>query len=144
MSRSRYAENGSRRAKLRARVLQAYDRCAICGLPVDGGVRTPHPLSAEVDEVVPVSKGGSPLDFRNLQLAHRCCNQWRGNRSMRYVSELRALALARFGSFASPLSFVEALKALEKQAKKASKTSGKRLNFDVSAGSGPCRCSRSW
>nr|DAM59856.1 MAG TPA: HNH endonuclease [Caudoviricetes sp.] len=37
-------------------------------------------MSFEVDEVVPVSRGGSPIDRANVQPAHRICNQRRGNR----------------------------------------------------------------
>ena len=66
--------------------------CALCGKPVDlsldwyvdprDGKRKRHPLSAEIDEVVPVSRGGSPTDLDNLQIAHRICNQKRGNKTM--------------------------------------------------------------
>lgn len=35
-------------------------------------------MSAEVDEIVPVSRGGDPLDIRNCQLVHRICNQRKG------------------------------------------------------------------
>lgn len=38
-----------------------------------------HPMSFEVDEIVPVSKGGDPLDFDNTQPTHRVCNQRKGN-----------------------------------------------------------------
>lgn len=37
-------------------------------------------MSFEVDEIVPVSRGGSPIDRANVQPAHRICNQRRGNR----------------------------------------------------------------
>lgn len=80
----RYA-NGHRRRKLRARVLAEEDVCALCRRPVDKTLRLgpdgrPHPLSAEVDEIVPVSRGGSPYERANVQLAHRRCNQRKGNR----------------------------------------------------------------
>lgn len=32
-------------------------------------------MSATVDHIIPVSKGGHPTDLDNLQLAHRCCNR---------------------------------------------------------------------
>lgn len=79
-SRSRYADNGSRRRKIRARLLASTDTCAICGKPIDKSLKTPHPYSAEVDEIIPVSKGGDPLDIRNCQLVHRICNQRKGNK----------------------------------------------------------------
>ena len=50
---------------LRRRVLAAYDTCAICGRPVDKTLKSPHPMSAEVDELIPVSRGGDPLSFNN-------------------------------------------------------------------------------
>ena len=79
--------NGARRRALRARVLAAYDMCAICGKPVDKTLRTPHPLSPEVDEIIPVSRGGNPLDWNNCQLVHRQCNRQRSNHSMTWAKE---------------------------------------------------------
>ena len=38
-------------------------------------------MSFEVDEIVPVSKGGSPIDPGNVAPAHRICNERRGNRT---------------------------------------------------------------
>lgn len=35
-------------------------------------------MSYELDEIVPVSKGGSPYDPGNVQPAHRICNQRKG------------------------------------------------------------------
>lgn len=57
-----------------------------------------HPLSFEVDELVPVSKGGSPTSRQNVDATHRACNEWRGNKS---VEEVLALAAKARGS-ASP------------------------------------------
>lgn len=75
----RYA-NGARRRAIRARLLASQDVCAICGQAIDKALKTPHPMSPEVDEVVPVSRGGDPLDIRNCRLVHRICNLRRGNR----------------------------------------------------------------
>ncbi|MBW3078223.1 HNH endonuclease signature motif containing protein [Bifidobacterium simiiventris] len=82
--------NGWRRDQLRKRVLAAYDVCAICGKPVDKSLRTPHLLSAEVDELVPVSRGGDPLDFSNCRLVHRRCNRLKSNKSDTYARALLA------------------------------------------------------
>lgn len=71
--------NGHRRDQVRARVLREEDTCWLCGQPVDKSLRTPHPGSPEVDEVQPVSLGGSPYDRTNCRLAHRACNRRRGN-----------------------------------------------------------------
>lgn len=92
----RYA-NGSRRRKLRAQVLREEDLCWLCGEVVDktlglqAGVHSdrcksegrdcsgcvPHPMSPEVDEIVPVRDGGDPLDRANCRLAHRIHNRYR-------------------------------------------------------------------
>lgn len=89
--------NGSLRNKVRTRVLKEEQVCWLCNrtvdktltnLPGQHGQRcandecpgcVPHPMRAEVDEVVPVSKGGSPFDRANCRLSHRLCNQKRGN-----------------------------------------------------------------
>ena len=80
----RYA-NGHRRRQIRKRLLASEDICAICGLPIDKSLKTPHPMSAEVDEIIPVSKGGNPLDIRNCRLVHRICNARRGNKTASHV-----------------------------------------------------------
>lgn len=49
--------------------------CGICGKVVDFSIRYPDPLSACIDHIIPVDKGGHPSDISNLQLAHRCCNR---------------------------------------------------------------------
>ena len=71
--------NSTKRNALRKRVLREEDTCGICQGPVD--VTLPHgmPESPEVDEIIPVSKGGDPYDRKNCRLTHRLCNQKRGN-----------------------------------------------------------------
>ena len=82
--------NGTRRNKLRKRVAELGLPCHLCGRPIDYTLTTwtdpkdgrvkRHPMSFELDEIVPVSKGGDPFDFENVAPAHRICNQRRGNR----------------------------------------------------------------
>ncbi len=48
--------------------------CGICGKPVDFSIKPPDPMSACIDHIIPIDKGGHPSDIENLQLAHRCCN----------------------------------------------------------------------
>lgn len=74
--------NGSRRTKLRRRVLAYYDRCQICDGLVDKALPPGDEMAPEVDEIIPVSRGGSPYSWRNVGLAHRICNQRRGNKSL--------------------------------------------------------------
>lgn len=77
--------NSHRRNELRARVIAAYDTCAICGLPVDKSLKTSNPWSPEVDEIIPVSRGGSPYDFKNCALTHRRCNQLKSDKSLEWA-----------------------------------------------------------
>lgn len=85
--------NGAKRTALRNRVKAMGLPCHLCGReidyslttwidPKDGRVKR-HPWSFELDEIVPVSKGGSPFDFDNVAPAHRICNQRRGNKPLR-------------------------------------------------------------
>ena len=72
--------NGSARRKLRARLRGEGRPCHLCGQPIDYSLPAGHPWSFEVDEIIPVSRGGDPLDYGNVDAAHRLCNQRRGNR----------------------------------------------------------------
>lgn len=82
-SNVRYA-NGHRRRSIRARWASIGAPCALCGKPIDYSLPAGHPMSFEVDEIVPVSRGGDPLDFANTQPAHRICNQRKGNGRKRF------------------------------------------------------------
>lgn len=85
--------NGSARRKVRAWLKAQGRPCHICGRPIDYSLTTyidpldgkakRHPWSFEVDEIVPVSKGGSPIDRANVAPAHRICNQRRGNKPIK-------------------------------------------------------------
>lgn len=65
--------NGTLRDKIRKRVIREEDHCWLCGEPVDVTMAHGSPLSPEVDEIIPVSKGGDPYDRKNCRLAHRLC-----------------------------------------------------------------------
>lgn len=90
-SNPRYAVNYAARERQRNRLLrEAAPNCPICGKPIDYSLRTwidpkdgkrkPHPYSPEVDEIVPLALGGSPIDPDNLQIVHRLCNQKKGKK----------------------------------------------------------------
>ena len=64
----------------RKKILATQTHCGICGKPVDFSYRYPHPLSATVDHIIPVAKGGHPSDISNMQLAHFACNRVKGDR----------------------------------------------------------------
>lgn len=54
-------------------------RCQLCGRAVRPSLAHPHPMSASLDHVVPLSKGGEHT-MANVQLAHLDCNMRKGNR----------------------------------------------------------------
>lgn len=72
------SKNGHRRRRLRARVASLGLPCALCGKPIDYSLPPGHPMGYELDEIVPVSLGGSPTDPSNVQPAHRVCNERKG------------------------------------------------------------------
>lgn len=61
--------------KNKKKILATQTLCGICGKPVDFNAKFPEPLSAVIDHIVPIIKGGHPCDIDNLQLAHFCCNR---------------------------------------------------------------------
>ena len=72
--------NGHRRRQLKARVKAMGLPCALCGQPIDYSrpYNARDPFCWVLDEILPVSKGGDPLDFRNVQPLHNRCNQIKG------------------------------------------------------------------
>lgn len=79
--------NSTRRNKLRARIKAQGLPCALCGGPIDYSLPAGDPMSYEVDEIIPVSLGGDPLDIDNCQPVHRICNQRKGNK-LHYTCEV--------------------------------------------------------
>ncbi|NEG96000.1 endonuclease [Bifidobacterium primatium] len=74
-----------RRDQLCQRVYQHYDHCYICGRPVDKTRKYPDPWSKTVDETIPVCRGGDPLDWNNVNLAHNWCNRLKGTKSLAWA-----------------------------------------------------------
>jgi hypothetical protein len=54
--------------------------CLLCVTPVDPALRWPHLMSASLDHVVPMSRGGDH-SYLNVQTAHLSCNIAKGNRA---------------------------------------------------------------
>ena len=75
--------NGTQRAQFESnkkRIYATQSVCGICGKPVDFSLKFPHPMSACIDHIIPVSKGGHPSDIANMQLAHMTCNRQKSDK----------------------------------------------------------------
>lgn len=66
--------------KNRKRIIASGEVCALCGMPIDKSLRFPDPMSASVDHIIPIARGGHPSDPSNLQLTHLICNQQKASR----------------------------------------------------------------
>lgn len=49
-------------------------RCHLCDRKIPKNRKAPHPLSASIDHIVPLSLGGEH-SYRNVAAAHLGCNQ---------------------------------------------------------------------
>lgn len=80
-----------------ARVKREESICHLCGRPVDVTLPPGRPDSPEADEIIPVSRGGSPYDRDNIRLAHRLCNQRRSSKPVGHktVKALKPLKTSR-------------------------------------------------
>lgn len=93
--------NGHRRRQLRRRLLARDSHCALCHGPLDPHAPyrlpghhsprcpgppctgcTPNPAYPVIDEDIPVSRGGNPLDPNNTALMHYACNAWKADRTL--------------------------------------------------------------
>ena len=70
------------RKSVESRVKAEESVCHLCLEPVDKTLPVGVPGAAEVDEIVPVSRGGDPLDRSNCRLAHKSCNSRRQGMSV--------------------------------------------------------------
>ena len=63
--------------------IEIFDRdewsCGICSEPVDSSLAWPDPMSASLDHVIPVSRGGRHVRD-NVQCSHLTCNLRKSNR----------------------------------------------------------------
>lgn len=80
-----------KRERLKRRLAMVERDCWLCLEPLDFSLPCGHPRSVEIDEEIPFSKGGNPLDYKGTHLVHRECNLKKGSRV------LRMGALARGG-----------------------------------------------
>ena len=88
----RLDKKGAHRANYernRKRILATQNTCGICGHAVDLSLKTPHPMSATIDHIIPVAKNGHPSDISNLQLAHWTCNRQKSDKIFKQGHETK-------------------------------------------------------
>ena len=62
--------------------------CHICGMPIDYSLPPRHPMSFEMDELIPISRlpveqrKAAACDPANVKPAHKICNQHKSNKLM--------------------------------------------------------------
>lgn len=108
----RYKEGNAKRKHTIAALAMEGRPCWICGLPIDYSLPHGSPLSYECDELVPISKGGSPVAYDNLAAAHACCNNWRKDRPVSSVELIKKAARRRYKGWTSPTDFVKKAKTI--------------------------------
>ena len=88
-NKANWKYTNKRRARIREALVEAFDRvevferdgwmCALCGEPVDRAATFPAPLSASLDHIIPISRGGTH-EPSNAQCTHLRCNVIKGAR----------------------------------------------------------------
>ena len=72
--------NSAQRQRDRDTIARTKASCHLCGKPIDYTLRSPDPMSYEVDHVVPLSSASDDLErdlldqLSNKAAAHRTCN----------------------------------------------------------------------
>lgn len=89
----RFSGHRAQYERNKKKIMATQSICGICGRPVDKSLRYPHPMSATVDHIIPVDRGGHPSDRDNLQLAHFACNRAKSDKlvNIQFVEEPKAI-----------------------------------------------------
>ena len=96
MAQLRSDHSGPHRAayeKNKRRVIATGNTCGICGGDVDKSLKVPDPMSACVDHIIPIAKGGHPSALDNLQLAHAGCNRQKSDKIFKNMEEKKKMVI---------------------------------------------------
>ncbi|WP_043599433.1 HNH endonuclease [Nocardia otitidiscaviarum] len=83
--------NTTTRDRHRAVLRRGHPPCALCHEDIDYTLRTPDPMSFEVDHILPLARGGLD-ELDNKQPAHRKCNQDKAARTAEELAQSAAQA----------------------------------------------------
>ena len=81
----RYGTHRGAFEKNKKKIYSTQTVCGICGKPVDFSYKYPHPLSACIDHIIPIAKGGHKSDIDNMQLAHWTCNRQKSDKLVKKI-----------------------------------------------------------
>lgn len=76
---SNAARNTTQRDRDRRTIARSKPPCGICLEPIDYTLRSPDPMSFEVDHILALDNGGGDT-LANKQASHRKCNREKWNR----------------------------------------------------------------
>lgn len=63
-------------------------KCGICGNKIDPTLKSSHPMSCQMDHIIPLSKGGGTT-YTNMQPTHARCNRSKNNRTVEHGEQLK-------------------------------------------------------
>ncbi|AJE06547.1 hypothetical protein BBMN23_1575 [Bifidobacterium adolescentis] len=81
--------NGAARRRIKQRwlAIEQPPICRFCHRPIDIMLKWPDPWSFTINEIKPVSKGGSPFQFDNTEPMHLHCNSKLKDHPKQYFEE---------------------------------------------------------
>lgn len=116
-------KNGNARRKIKAWLEKTYDTCWICTLGINPDYKYPHAYCMVADELLPVSRGGSPYARDNVRAAHNICNAWRSNKDVAHVRMIQQLVFGFYHiNIETPKDFVSIALGIERKNKKKQNT----------------------
>lgn len=74
------------RDRHRAYLRRGKPPCSLCGEDIDYTLRSPDPMSFEVDHIIPLAKGGTD-ELDNKQPSHRDCNRRKADRTAEEMAQ---------------------------------------------------------
>lgn len=112
-------KNGNARRKIKEWLEKTCDTCWICTLGINQAYSYPHAYCMVADELIPVSRGGSPYARDNVRAAHNICNAWRSNKDVAHVRAIQQLIFSFYHiNVQTPKDFVAIAQGIEQKSKK--------------------------
>lgn len=135
MSYTRADRKGAHRANYernKKRIFATQNTCGICGHQVDFSLKSPHPMSATIDHIIPVAKNGHPSDISNLQLAHWTCNRQKSDKIFKQGHETKQQVIGN-RNLPQSMNWTEynSIKSQEKQGKKQENKDNKKTVIKI-------------